>query len=148
MTGPVVVAVDGSPASRRATRVGVDLARALGVEVVLVHGSARVAGRLFERNPNTRDTEERVAEADAVLAEAAEVARESGVAHRLEVVGEESAGDVAADVVGFAEAERASLIVVGSRGLGNVASTILGSVSRSILDATDVPVVVVHAERG
>lgn len=148
MTGPVLVAIDGSPAARRATRVGVDLAAALGAELVFVHGSTKVADRLFERNPDTRDSEERVAEADAVLAEAAGVARERGLVHRLEVVGEESAGDVAADIVGFAEAEGASLIVVGSRGLGNLRRALLGSVSRAILDATDIPVVVVHAERG
>jgi nucleotide-binding universal stress UspA family protein len=148
VTGPVVVAIDGSPAARRATQVGVDLAAALGAELVFVHGSTTIADRLFEQNPNTRDAGERVAAADAVLAEAAEVARERGVAHRLEVVGEESAGDVAADIVGFAEAEEASLIVVGSRGLGNLRRALLGSVSRAILDATDIPVVVVHAERG
>ena len=147
MTGPIVVAVDGSPAAGRATRVGIDLAAALRVEVVFVHGSAKIAGRLFERNPNTRDPDETVADADAVLAEAAELARERGVAHRLEVVGEESAGDIAADIVGFAEAEEAALIVVGSRGLGNLRRALLGSVSRAILDATDIPVVVVHAER-
>ena len=147
MTGPVLVAIDGSPAARRATHVAIDLAAALGVEVVFVHGSTRVAGRLFERNPNTRDSGERVAEADDVLAVAAQAARERGVAHRLEVVGEESTGDVAADIVGFAEAEEASLIVVGSRGLGNLRRALLGSVSRAILDATDIPVVVVHAQR-
>jgi nucleotide-binding universal stress UspA family protein len=148
VTGPVVVAVDGSPASGRATRVGIDLAAALDVELVFVHGSATIAGLLFDRNPDTRDPDERVAEVDAVLSEAARLAANRGVAHRLEVVGEESAGDVAADIVGFAEAAEAALIVVGSRGLGNLKRALLGSVSRAILDATDIPVVVVHAERG
>jgi nucleotide-binding universal stress UspA family protein len=147
VTGPVIVAIDGSPAAQRAARVGVELARALAVELVLVHGSSAIARALFAENPDTRDTSERVAQADSVLASAAELARAADVPYRLEVVGEEST-DVAADIVGFADAERASLIVVGSRGLGAVRSALLGSVSQAVIGATDVPVVVVHAERG
>ena len=84
-------------------------------------------------------------EADEVLREATELAKEKGVGCELDLIGEEGADAIADAIVGIAAGREADLIVVGSRGHGAVASTVLGSVSRGVVAHAKVPVLVVHA---
>ena len=53
-------------------------------------------------------------------------------------------GDPADVILSVADKDGADLIVVGSRGLGEYAELLLGSVSRKILHLAKVPVMVVH----
>lgn len=140
----VLVATDGSPAATRAVEVGVELAAARGVEVILVHFSP-AAGPLFEADPVHGPSQGEIEAADPVLRAAAEAARARGVPARLEIADERGTDNVAAAIVGMAEGVDADLIVVGTRGRGALASTLLGSVARGVLELAEVPVVVVHA---
>ncbi len=144
----IVIAVDGSPAARRAAEVGLGLAAELSARVLFVHGSSDVAKRLFEESPSEEEPVERRLAADPVLREAAKLAQDRGVDADLEVWGEEGSEELAPAIAGLAEATGAELIVVGSRGHGALASLVLGSVSRGVIGATDIPVLVVHAPRG
>jgi nucleotide-binding universal stress UspA family protein len=51
-------------------------------------------------------------------------------------------GDPAAELARLAEQLRAAMLVVGSRGRGELRASLLGSVSRSLARASTVPVVV------
>jgi nucleotide-binding universal stress UspA family protein len=141
---PIVVAVDGSPAAEQAVAVALDLASAQSAKVVFVHYSP-IAATLLEGAPDSSPSPEAIEGADAVLRAAAEKARERAVAFELEIVDERGTSDIAASLAGIAEARRASLTVVGSRGRGKIAGAVLGSVSRGLLSVSRVPVLVTHA---
>ena len=143
MVKTVVVAVDGTPAATRAAEVGVALAASTGARVHFVHYSP-LAEELFKKDPENGPSQEAIKEADAVLREAAEVARERGVTAEL-MVQDEPKGMIAADLAGLAEGVDAELVVVGNRGRGEVADVVLGSVSHELLRMSSAPVVVVHA---
>jgi nucleotide-binding universal stress UspA family protein len=147
LTDTLLVATDGSLSSREAVDVGVRLARERGARVVFAHSSPEIAARLFEHNPLTVATAEEIATVDPVLRAALGRATEAGVAAVLTVLGEGGSRHVAAAIVGAAQGVHASMIVVGARGRGAVTEAMVGSVSRTIMEMSDVPVVVVHAHR-
>jgi nucleotide-binding universal stress UspA family protein len=141
----IVIAVDGSPAAREATRVGLEVAAGLGAHVTFVHGSDSLAEDLFDLNSRAAETREQLLSADPVLRDAAAAAEARGVAADVDLVGAAGAGELVPAVLGVAAAVGAGLVVVGSRGRGPLKSAVLGSVSLELLDAADVPVVVVHS---
>jgi len=145
LTETLLIATDGSFSSQHAVDVGVRLARECGARLVFVHSSPETAATLFERNPLTLATVEEVAAVDPTLRWALERAAEAGVDAELTVLGEGGARSVAAAIVGTAQGLDATMIVVGARGRGAVTEAMVGSVSRTVMEMSDVPVVVVHA---
>jgi nucleotide-binding universal stress UspA family protein len=55
-----------------------------------------------------------------------------------------AAGDYADEILDMAEAEEASMIVMGRRGLGRLREVLLGSVTQKVLHATDRTLVIVR----
>lgn len=138
----IVVPVDGSPAADIALDLAVQLAGD-GAQLVLVHASPTIAESVFEENPLTREEQEEI-EADPVLGAGVRRAREAGVDVHARLVGESGADGIADAVLGIAASVEADLIVMGSRGRGALAESILGSVSRGVTARSTVPVVVTH----
>ncbi len=134
---PVVVGVDGSPASVVATEIAFDEASRRGVGLVAVHawsdmglmGFARIGWAPISFR-NIQDEE------DEVLAE-----RLSGWTEQYPdvVVTRVLVSDNPAPRL---LAQEAQLIVVGSHGRGAVPSTLLGSVSRRVVHSAKIPVIV------
>ena len=136
-SGPVIVGVDGSPTGDDALRWAVAEARArkCPLEVIHVWDRPAILAHIYMDDAPIFDKYEAAAEAelDEVLqrvdTDGAELRRRvvcGGVAHQL-----------------LAAASRASVVVVGSRGLGSVAGIALGSVSRQVVHHAPCPVVVV-----
>jgi nucleotide-binding universal stress UspA family protein len=136
--GPVVVGIDGSPVSEAALAFGFDAASVRRVPLVAVHTwrdtmvDASVAPLI---DWDAVETEEQV-----LLAE-----RLAGWAAKYPDVAVERV--VARDRPAHALRERsvgAQLLVVGSRGRGGMAGTLLGSVSQTLLHHAACPVAVVR----
>jgi nucleotide-binding universal stress UspA family protein len=131
---PVLVGIDGSPASELATEVAFEEASVRQVELVALHGWRDTS--LFHY-PGL-DTESLQTQAEAVLAErlAGWQERYPDVTVRRVVVAEHPARAL------VQRAEEAQLVVVGSRGRGGLTGKLLGSVSTGVVHSVRVPVMV------
>ena len=135
MSTDIVVGIDGSENSEKALRWAVEEAgyRDARVRAVLTWTYLGQAGSKL--GPLTTE-----ADAQKLLAEI------------VERVGGDPASRIAAvtvndlPVAGLLDqaGEGAALLVVGSRGIGGVKGLVLGSVSRTVVERSPVPVVVVH----
>lgn len=137
--GVILLATDLSPTSLQAEAEALRLAAGLGARLVAVSvidpGSLRLpGGRYSARVDQVRDERE--------IAAAALVARgkETGVPTAF-LVWE---GDPGESIIEAAEAEHASLIVLGSRGRRGVNRSLFGSVSDHVVRNAPCPVVVVR----
>jgi nucleotide-binding universal stress UspA family protein len=140
--GPVVVGVDGSPASGRALALGADLAAAMGAQVLAVHAFTEVDVD-SEGTPHVREDWDRlVAEAEAEVDEVVARAQEGRpeVRFRREVVAGTTLG------VLMEHARSARTIVVGQRDeRAPAGAMVLGSTSRGLVEFAPCPVVVLPA---
>lgn len=130
---PVVVGIDGSPASEHATAIAFDEASRRGVDLTAVHTWSDAGYEL----PDTGWTELQPEE-DMLLAErlAGWQERYPDVAVRRVVCRDQPARRL------LEEAGKAQLLVVGSHGRGGFAGMVLGSVSTAVAQEARVPVIV------
>ncbi|WP_232013759.1 universal stress protein [Glycomyces terrestris] len=138
----MVVGVDGSPSSRRALRWGLEQAEATGAKVVAVlawqiprHlGTAVMVMPGAQWDAEARNTLRSAVEPASAARPQVEIEQRVVEGHPAEVL--------------LREAGQADLLVVGNRGLGGFAGTVLGSVSQHCVRHAPCPVVVVHDQTG
>ncbi|HSS74331.1 MAG TPA: universal stress protein [Gaiellaceae bacterium] len=133
----ILVATDGSENGRYALEGAVELAAAAGAKLTVVYvrnAPLPVLGEpVYQRSLSVE-----LRHANEVMAIATGLAHTAGVEAETEVL----EGDPAKRIVELARVRDVDLIVVGSRGLGTITGTLLGSVSRDVLHHADRPVLV------
>ncbi|MBQ1013898.1 universal stress protein [Micromonospora sp. M51] len=139
---PVLVAVDGSDASRRAADVAADTAVSLGVPLVAVHAYRHPGSSgPGDMQPLVYDEAKLHREQERMLAGWLTGLTEDHRGLRLTCQATRGRPGTV-----LAEASRsAQLAVVGGRGRGEVTGLLLGSVSQSVLHHAQCPVMVVRA---
>jgi nucleotide-binding universal stress UspA family protein len=136
VAGPVLLGIDGSPASELATAIAFDQASRRGVDLVALHAWSDVA--VLELP--ALDWEAVEAEAERSLAEALAGWKERypDVTVRRLLVRDLPAQQL----IEQSKSIQAQLVVVGSHGRGGLTGLILGSVSNTVLHSVRVPVIV------
>ena len=143
----ILVAVDGSDASVRALETAIDLAKQFATKLHIVHVVREMQvptniGRLEDVEKLQRHRHETLtAVGDQIVTQAKRKAQTSGVSS---VDSDIAAGDPASAIVKYADKNGVDLIVMGSRGLGQVESLLMGSVSRKVANTAKVACMVIR----
>ena len=147
MINKILVATDASTASARAVSFAAQLSVQHEAELLILNviRDMQLPAELkeapeFESFNNARDDLMRQI-ADKILDEAKKKAKKSGAKKVQTAIG---SGDPATSVAGFAKRRNVDLIVVGTRGLSKAKASSMGSVSRKLLDLTDVNCLVIR----
>ncbi len=147
MIKKILVATDASAASGRAVSFAARLSVQHEAELLILNviRDMQLPEELkdapeFESFLNARDDLMRHA-ADQILKNAKQKANKDGAKNIQTAIG---SGDPATSVAGFARRRNVDLIVVGTRGLSKIKAAAMGSVSRKLLDLTDVNCLVIR----
>ena len=147
MIDKILVATDASAASNRALNFAAKLSLIHEAELLILNviRDMQLPQELkedpeFEAFNNARDDLMREA-ADRILGNAKTIAKKAGAKKVQTAIG---SGDPATSVAGFAKRRNISLIVVGTRGQSKMKASSMGSVSRKLLDLTEINCLVVR----
>lgn len=133
----IVVAVDGSPQSSKTVPFGVDLAQKYGSTVTVVHvrEHARYEGSDVDFGPPIT--------AEDLVETVVATFREAGVEAKGEIR-RVSPGNTPEQIIEVANASHADLIVMGTRGMTEWKSLLLGGVANKVLHHATCPVLLVR----
>jgi nucleotide-binding universal stress UspA family protein len=135
----IVIAVDGSEESMRATRRGLALARAFDATVDVLTVVERKALRLTRAKNEEQRLRER---GQRILADAEDLAAD--LDYPVTTVLREGSPD--AEISAYADEQDADLIIVGRQGMTGLGKRLLGGVTEHVIYRTDLPVFVVPGE--
>lgn len=135
----IVVPVDGSEHSKKALEFAVELCEKFGGSISLVHVAQSVpADRTLILGGAAVTIEATHAELQEAGKQVIDAAKAVVTAGNCEIESAEvMRGDPASDIVRVANSKNADLIVMGSRGLGDLAGLVLGSVSHKVNQLSD-----------
>ena len=133
----IVIAVDGSPRSERTIPVGVDLAQRYGAEVSVVHV------REYERYEGDDVDLGPPIPADQLVERVVSTFRDAGL-NATGTVRRVSPGRTAEVIVDLAEESKAELIIMGTRGMSEIRSLLLGGVATKVVNRAPCPVLLVR----
>lgn len=145
----IVAAVDGSVPSLKAVDLAAGLAGKYDAELILVTVArefspvidAELEAYARLEHIDTLGSEIGLAAAETVLAGARLTARAQGATR---IATNSAFGDPAEQIIALAKERQADLIVIGSRGHGQLAGLLLGSVAQKVLAHASCPVLVMR----
>jgi nucleotide-binding universal stress UspA family protein len=133
----IVIAVDGSPRSERTVPAAVDLAQKYGAEVTVVHV------REYERYEGDDVDLGPPIPADQLVEGVVSTFRDAGL-NATGTVRRVSPGRTAEMIVDIAEESKAELIIMGTRGMSEIRSLLLGGVATKVVNRAPCPVLLVR----
>jgi nucleotide-binding universal stress UspA family protein len=147
MLKTILVPIDGSSNANRAVDFASDLASKYDAKIVLLHAADYPFGRLPEKlhqyaiSEHIDGPDEVGAVIEKILASAELRATNAGV---KETAHDSVEGDPAQVILDAVTSFDADLIVMGSRGLGELRGLLVGSVTDKVLHHAEVPVTIVR----
>lgn len=133
----ILIAVDGSPYSAPAVSTTIEIATKFDSQVFVLHVREHERGRAGAFPLETPQ------EAIQLVNDTVKTLGAAGITATA-VVHTTVAGHAAKEIVDTARTEGSDLIVMGSRGLSEIAGLLIGSVTHKVLQLAHVPVLVVR----
>jgi nucleotide-binding universal stress UspA family protein len=144
--GPMLVAIDDSPASLAALDCAIERAGCISATLALLHvfEERRVERYAQALGLHSRDARRRaLADAEDTVTGAADRARAAGISCSTDM----QFGSPGATIVWAAQRYASSSIAIGTHGRGELGRLLFGSVADEVVRAARVPVYVVHHQR-
>ncbi|MDD1742075.1 MAG: universal stress protein [Methanotrichaceae archaeon] len=139
----ILIATDGSDKSRMAAEEGVELAKAMGANVIALNvvNEVVVASAVRQLGSDRKEVEDKLKVAgQKAVDEIKKMAEAAGV--KVDTV--LKVGVPANTVIEVSEAKKADLIVMGSHGESGASKLLIGSVVQKVLYWATLPVLVVR----
>jgi len=139
----ILIATDGSDKSRKAAEEGVELAKALGAEVIALNvvNEVVIASAVRQLGSDKKEVEDKLMAAGQKAVDAIKkMAADQGV--KVDTI--VRAGAPANVVIDVAAANNADLIIMGSHGESGASKLLIGSVVQKVLYWATIPVLVVR----
>ncbi len=152
MINRILVATDASAASNRALKMAAQFAELHNAELLIVHviRDMQIPYEIKEipelesnQFASFNDAREEIMRkiAETILRDAKEKAEKAGANKVQTAIG---TGDPATSILSFVERSKIDMIVIGTRGLGKLKGTILGSVSRKVANNAETSCLIVR----
>lgn len=133
----VLVAIDESESSERVLAAAQDLAILAGGEIWVIHVVEREPSKFTSSPKESTDQVRAIMDAAVGKLTSAGLKAHGEVAHTI-------FGYAAREIMNFAKANDMGVIVMGSRGRGDLAGLLVGSTAHKVIHLADRPVVVVR----
>jgi nucleotide-binding universal stress UspA family protein len=133
----VLAAVDGSEIADRVLAASQELASLSGGEVWVIHVREREPSKFMSSSAESAEQAHETVNAAVEKLSSAGVTAHGQVAHTVY-------GHAAREIVSFAQANGIGVIVMGSRGHGDLAGLLVGSTAHKVIHLADRPVLVVR----
>ncbi len=139
----ILIATDGSDKSKIAAEEGMELAKALGAQVIALNvvNEVVIASAVRQLGADRKDVESKLRKAGE---KAVDDLKAMGTKFGVNVDAIVRIGAPANAVIDTAGAEKADLIVMGSHGESGVSKLLIGSVVQKVLYWAAIPVLVVR----
>jgi nucleotide-binding universal stress UspA family protein len=139
----ILIATDGSDKSRKAAEEGVELAKALGAEIIALNvvNEVVIASAVRQLGSDKKEVEDKLMAAGKKAVDAIQkMAADQGV--KVDAI--VRTGAPANVVIDMAAANNADLIIMGSHGESGASKLLIGSVVQKVLYWATIPVLVVR----
>ncbi len=139
----ILIATDGSDKSMKAAEEGMELAKALGAQVIALNviNEVVIASAVRQLGSDRKEVEERLKVAGE---KAVDNIKAMGTKMGVNVDAIVTIGAPANTVIDMAGAEQADLIIMGSHGESGATKLLIGSVVQKVLYWATIPVLVVR----
>ncbi len=133
----IVVAVDESEVAERVLAAAQELGTLSGAEVWVIHVVEREVSKFAVSSAETNEDAQTLVDAAVQKLASGGITVQGQVAHALY-------GYAAKEIINLARARDAGVVVMGSRGHGDLAGLLVGSTAHKVIHLSDRPVVVVR----